>query len=736
MAKINLSEEDLKILSEYINNETEIPQELLTKLAPSFFDKLNQEGQFDFEKLHKFKIPTLEYAGKRPESIILAQANLTTGAAPLQVIRKFGSNDNDNQWRNLIVQGDNLQFLKTCYLNKDPLIKDKVKGKVKLIYIDPPFGTGDEYGGKNGEMSYSAKMMGSEFIENIRERLIYLRELLSNEGFIFIRMDYHFAHYIKIITDDVFGKEKFINEILIGRKREGAGTRNKLDITTESIYLYSKSNYYNMNDVFARRSLTDIKWTSFLMAEERKPRERTFFGITLVPPKGQHFSLKQEKCDRLVSENFIRLRCKECGARYYYAEDEKDLQKRMKHKKHKFKFYDINSDTIFYNVKELENKCLECGKNNFTVDYLGSDYEKVNNNWLDLRSYSSTTGYPTENSESLLERVISACSNNDDFVLDCFAGSGTTGAVAEKLGRRWIMCDFGKHSIYTMQKRIWQIGESKKLGTDAKKNEKYSLPPNPFAIVSAGAYDFSKIIDLRKNKEAYMNFVLGLFGIIADEKDYTAKYKINNIYAEKENNPVEVFPIWDDDYLKNIKIDEEYLREIVNAAGSRLKGDYYIITPETCTVVGNTTLKNSTNEEVNFILLKFPYKLLEDFSRQMQIEEQPDSQENINKLISSSAFYFNEEVQIKLTRTEKGFRINEFQVNILDKSNNRFKGLDGLSMLLIDKNYDGKVFNLDAAVYKKDIVQDGTVKIDGLKPHSAVIAIDKHGNESEATYLT
>jgi len=96
MAKINLSEEDFKILSESINNETEIPQELLTKLAPSFFDKLNQEGQFDFEKLHKFKIPTLEYAGKRPESVILAQANLTTGAAPLQVLRKFGD-DQENE---------------------------------------------------------------------------------------------------------------------------------------------------------------------------------------------------------------------------------------------------------------------------------------------------------------------------------------------------------------------------------------------------------------------------------------------------------------------------------------------------------------------------------------------------------------------------------------------------------------------------------------------------------------
>jgi hypothetical protein len=160
MTKINVSEDDLQKLSECINNQTEIPEDLLVKLSPGFFEKLQREGQFDYQKLNKFKIPTIEYAGKRPESVILAQAAITGGAAPLQVVRSFGETK-DNEWRNMIVQGDNLQFLKTCYLNQDPLIKDKVKRKVKLIYIDPPFGTGDEYGGKNGEMSYSAKLMGA-----------------------------------------------------------------------------------------------------------------------------------------------------------------------------------------------------------------------------------------------------------------------------------------------------------------------------------------------------------------------------------------------------------------------------------------------------------------------------------------------------------------------------------------------------------------------------------------------
>ncbi|HZK12425.1 MAG TPA: hypothetical protein VFD10_08810, partial [Atribacterota bacterium] len=132
MTKINLNQEDMEKLTGCINDQTEIPQDLLIKLSPSFFDKLSQEGKFDFQKLDKYKIPTIEYAGKRPESAILAQAILVGEAAPLQVVRAFGNGHSDS-WRNMIVQGDNLQFLKTCYLNQDPLIKDKVKGQVKLI---------------------------------------------------------------------------------------------------------------------------------------------------------------------------------------------------------------------------------------------------------------------------------------------------------------------------------------------------------------------------------------------------------------------------------------------------------------------------------------------------------------------------------------------------------------------------------------------------------------------------
>jgi len=703
MTKINLNQDDMEKLTECINNQTEIPQDLLIKLSPSFFDKIYQEGKFDFQKLDQYKIPTIEYAGKRPESAILAQAVLVGEAAPLQVVRAFENGHSDSWW-NMIVQGDNLQFLKTCYLNQDPLIKDKVKGKVKLIYIDPPFGTGDEYGGSDGEMSYSAKLMGAEYIESLRERLVYLRELLSEVGCIFVRLDYHFGHYIKVILDEIFD-QNFENEMIVNRIYKNVFGESKfIPVSTDSLFVYSKNK--NFNYKYVKKDMIQKREAFWRHMDDsagiRRPMERKVFNKIIFPPANKHFKYNQKAIDRMITQKSIRFKCKDCGF--------------------------IHDDPA-----EEWIGCPKCGKDNPKLQYLVQEkiLENLQSNWTDIPGYSSSTGYPTENSEVLLERIISVATNENDLVLDCFAGSGTTAAVAEKLGRRWIMCDFGKHAIYTMQKRIWNIAASKKLGQDAKSNEKYNKPPKPFSIVSAGVYDFSRIMNLRKNKEAYINFVLGLFSIMREEKDYISKYKLSNIYAEKDNNPVEVYPIWDDEYLKEVRIDEDYLKEIVRATGGRLKGDYYIVTPESCTIITNTTLKNGNNEDINFRLLKFPYKVLEDVSRHFQIKDQPASVEDINKLISSVGFYFNEEIEIATEEIPEGFKINHFSSGILDQNKERYEGLEGLSMILIDKNYDGQVFNLDQAIYNNEITDEGIIKIEGLTKDSHLIAIDKHSNESK-----
>ena len=110
--------------------------------------------------------------------------------------------------------------------------------------------------------------------------------------------------------------------------------------------------------------------------------------------------------------------------------------------------------------------------------------------WDDITALAFTTGYPAEKSEELLELILEASSNSGDLVLDCFAGSGTTLAVAEKLGRRWIGMDCGKLAIYTMQKRLLNIVQSRDLENP---NRKYGKPYKPFTLYNAGLYDYSMI---------------------------------------------------------------------------------------------------------------------------------------------------------------------------------------------------------------------------------------------------
>jgi adenine-specific DNA-methyltransferase len=735
MPKINLTDEEKIELLKAVNAGLEPSPDLLPKIFPGPAEK------FDVKALDRAKIPTLEYAGKRSKAAILAEAGAGIGAAPLQVVRTFG-NVKKGEWQNLIVQGDNLQFLKTCYRNEDPLIKDKVKGKVKLVYIDPPFGTGDEYEGENGAKSYSARLMGSEYVEKLRERALLLWELLAYDGVIMIRIDYHFGHYAKVVCDELFLRNGyFLNEIIVNRGRNVAGAKTKLEVDNDFIFIYSNTLTPNtLNGVLTNRPVADIRWTGFLMPGDRNPPERTFFGKTIFPKRGQHFSLIQEKVNRLLGEFFLRLRCSECGAVYYLAESDYRLQIEMKKKENRFKFYDITNESLIHGTNNIDN-CLECKKDNFRVDYLGSDEKKLSNIWLDIESYSKSQDYPTENSEDLLQRVLELASNEDSLIMDVFGGSGTTAAVAEKLGRRWITCDFGKHSIYTMQRRLVRIGESKAVIDEKDKEEKviikkgqpFGHEPKPFSVVSAGAYDFSHVMALGnpEHKDNYISFVLGLFQLGRDE-DKAKKFKLTNIFADKDGSPVEVYPVWDEHYLKDVRIDEDYLKSIITQSGGRLKGEYHIITPEHCTNIGDTKIK-----DVTFKFLTFPYKVLEDVSRHLELHEQPASQGSVNELITSTAFYFNEDVEIELKRDDSGLKLVKFETKILNKDGNRFPGFEGLAMLLIDVDYEkGKPFDMDKTIFAKEVEEDGSFKIEDITGKSlAVIAIDKHGNESKPFIL-
>jgi adenine-specific DNA-methyltransferase len=356
------------------------------------------------------------------------------------------------EWRNRLVWGDKKYVL--------PSLLAEFAGKVNLIYIDPPFFTGtDQVFAVSVPDSEEFILKEPSIIEQaayrnvwhtgrgsicawIYETLCFLNELLASNGAIFIRFDQYWSHYVKVIADEIFGKENFQNDIAVKRiyKNFTNQGRVSLQIATDSLFLYFKSKETAFYDI--AHKLEEERAGYWRRIDDssgvRNPPERVILGKTYHPPAGKHFKFGQEKMDLMFKAGKIRIN--EKGRPEYWVEP--------------------------------------------------TDEKPLTSNWTDISGYSFTTGYPTENSEELLERCIRACSQEGDLVLDSFCGSGTTAAVAEKLNRRWITCDLGRFAIHTARKRLlsipgvrpfivqnlgkyerqqWQAGE---FGGDAKKADK------------------------------------------------------------------------------------------------------------------------------------------------------------------------------------------------------------------------------------------------------------------------
>ncbi len=736
MPDIELTDQEIQTLMRCLNERVEPPEELAKKLFPKLY------AGFDFKTLNGASIPTIEYAGKRSEAAILNEASAFGSGSPLQPVRFFHAGKQLQQtdmfaqagvsfeagWKNLIVQGDNLQFLKTCFLDQDPVIKGRVKGKVKLVYMDPPFATKGDFQAKAGEDSYSDKVDRAEFVEAVRERLVFIKELLAEDGCIFVHLDQRMTHSIKLVLDEVFGARNFKNDIAWARASSHNDATGQFGKVKDSLLFFAKSDATSLNILYTPYTddYIDDEWNKL-------PSGRWWKSENMLDPRG---SMKEYDFHGTV-------------ARWRTSPN---------------KFEEL------WNAPQTDvpgsHGRIKLGKNGnpirrcriiFLDEMPGVPLSDV---WTDIPylagGSSEAMDYPTQKPERLLERIILASSKPGDLVMDPFGGSGTTAAVAEKLGRRWITCDFGKHAVYTIQKRLATISESQKIGLPPEQSKQtetcpackqeirsknkpkkinYDESPKDFCVVSVGAFDFSRIMDLRKNRDAYIAFVLGVFGISDRNEQFSKKYQVSNVVAEKEGNPVEVYPVWEDDYLRKVRVDEEYLKGILDQSGGKLKGDYYIVSPESCVRVGSSTvMKNAKGERVTFRMLTFPYKVLEDAARNFQICEQPSAPENINRLISSVGFYFHEEVEIKLKKTAKGFKVTEFKTSILNANDERYEGLDGLAMILVDTGHDGETFDVDACVYLKDL-KDGEVVIKDVTGKTAVIAVDKHGNESKITLV-
>ena len=454
------------------------------------------------------------------------------------------NNDLDEILDGILIKSENFHALN--------LLLNKYYERIQTIYIDPPFNKEQE-----ADYLYKVGYKDSTWMTMLENRIRLGRELLNEKGSIFVRCDYNGNTYVRMLLNEIFGKDNFRNEILVNRKRQSIGTSDKFEVESEYIFLYSKTERFFRRDLYTRRSLPDMKWTGFLKQGERKPPERVFFGKVLLPPKGQHFSLVQEKVDKLIKEHYLRLKCKKCGAIYYWDEEERgenfiyDILKT----KEKFKFFDISPNTVVYGVKKL-NKCLNCNSDDWKVEYLTSEEKKVTDNWKDIPSYSDKFGFKTENSEKLLKRVIESTSNEGDLVMDFFLGSGTTTAVAHKLGRKWIGVEMGGHFWTVVLPRMKRVLFYDKSGISKEEDVKEKYNPK-----TAGG--FFKYHTLEQYEDALENIEFEKpQKELYEFTDYFVKYMLE--WETKNSRTFLNIDEMKDPFNYKLKIIENYQQNTVN----------------------------------------------------------------------------------------------------------------------------------------------------------------------------
>ena len=359
---------------------------------------------------------------------------LRASAEPLAVLKSLRE---EASWRNLLLSCENLHGLSS-------LIEMKRAGELKcgdgangarLIYIDPPFSTRLEFKAKKKQKAYDDKLCGAEFIESLRQRLILLKELLTEDGSIYVHLDWKKAHYIKVIMDEVFGEENFLNDIIWSYGGRGAKhISGQFSRNHDIILWYKKGTAHIFNQLTIGKRVPK-KASGFKQDDEGR-----WFKTS---PKGDYTDESMaalRKQGRVYTTRNGKLRVK------YFLKDEGEHL--------------------------IEDKLIGDVWNDIPDAMHLSESEK--------------TGYPTQKPEALLERVIRASSNPGDIVLDCFAGAGTTLSAAEKLGRRWVGIDSGSLATHTTEKRLLTITASKSLDEPKKK---YGKACRPFDILGPLEHD-------------------------------------------------------------------------------------------------------------------------------------------------------------------------------------------------------------------------------------------------------
>lgn len=602
----------------------------------------------------------LTYAGKERKEDILAD----TLSVPFQPIKKFGE-AKGNEWQNMLIFGDNSQALKH-------LLKLKEQGKLrnpdgrngaKLVYIDPPFAAEQEFRGSKGEKAYQDKIAGAQFLEFLRKRLIFLKELMTDDGTIYIHLDLRKSHYIKVLADEIFDEYNFKNDIS---------------------WLYR---WYEHNESYWNRKHDNI----LMYWKKDKP---VFNWQDVVLPL------------------------------------EEQSYKKFKYTDEKGRKFTIRGRNIKNSpVKQMANLSLDNEKKYPGLTYRQYEDEVIGvkpRDWflIDILAQGNPedTGFPTQKREKLLEKFIRASSKEGDIVLDAFAGAGTTGVVAEKLGRKWIMIDSSKLAIYTIQKRILNL--KAEIG-----NKGRALKPKTFVLYNAGLYLDSGFIE-KMDEADYRKFVLELFS--AEPSD--SKVKGVQMHGILDNRPVMVFS--QKDFLTY-----EFIDDLHKTIGSGLKDEMYIIAPQSV-VRFNEDYRDKG--KIRYHVLKVPYSIIQKILEKNFIRGlQPLSKTNINQTIESVGFDFiyPPKVECEYYQGKEGglfdqlvIKIKKFEPVQISKKPVEFEDprKEALSMVMIDEDYDEKVFDMDHYFFGDEIVKNDFKVIFPKQKASQklmIIYLDILGNE-------
>lgn len=376
-------------------------------------------------------------------------------------------------WTNKLIWGDNKLILSS--LKNGPLREEiEEQGGIKLIYIDPPFDVGADFsmdieiGGETltkkpnilEELAYRDTWgKGADsFIAMIYERLVLMRDLLANDGSIYVHCDWRVNSYIRMVLDEVFGAQQMRNEVIWQRTNAHNMKTKGYVRSNDTIWFYSSSNKYIFNEQYTKYSDAQLKrykkdesgrlFTGRDLTFSGRNPKRQFEWRGTKPPDNRAWGADLEQLEKWWKEGLILLK--------------RDGTPRL--------------DGLKTYLDETKG-----GK-------------RLVANWTDIGRVGNTSDerldYPTQKPEALLKRIIKASSNEGDLVADFFCGSGTTMAVAEKLGRKWIGTDLGKFSIHTTRKRI--IGVQREL---REENKSWRA----FEILNLGKYERQHYIGVNPN---------------------------------------------------------------------------------------------------------------------------------------------------------------------------------------------------------------------------------------------